>query len=97
MLDSDLDLSEELEKLGMPRYRPESKTSNTRLLDDLAISLENPEEIANRDIFMGQVRAAWSLFEPDKEGPFPPKLIVKSGSELKALAPSPDNPIFLPD
>lgn len=97
VLDSDLDLSEELEKLGMPRYRPESKTSNTRLLDDLAISLENPEEIANRDIFMGQVRAAWSLFEPDKEGPFPPKLIVKSGSELKALAPSPDNPIFLPD
>lgn len=97
MLDSDRELSEELEKLGMPRYQPESKTSSTRLLEDLAISLENPEAIANRDIFMGQVRAAWSLFEPDPEGPFPTKLIVKSGSELKALAPSPDNPIFLPD
>lgn len=97
VLDSDRELSEELEKLGMPRYQPESKTSSTRLLDDLAISLENPEAIANRDIFMGQVRAAWSLFEPDTEGPFPTKLIVKSGSELKALSPSPDNPIFLPD
>jgi len=97
VLDSDRELSKELEKLGMPRYQPESKTSSTRLLDDLAISLKNPEAIANRDIFMGQVRAAWSLFEPDTEGTFPTKLIVKSGSELKALAPSPDNPIFLPD
>jgi hypothetical protein len=97
VLDSDRELSEEFEKLGMPRYQLESKTSSTRLLDDLAISLENPEAIANRDIFMGQVRAAWSLFEPDAEGPFPPKLIVKSGSDLKALAPSPENPIFLPD
>lgn len=97
VLNSDLKLSNELEKLGMPRYQPESKTNSTRLLDDLAISLENPDLIANRDIFMGQVRAAWSLFEPDTEGLFPNKLIVKSGSELKALAPSPDNPIFLPD
>ena len=97
VIDSDLELSEELEKLGMPRYQTESKTRSTRLLDDLAISLENPEAIANRDIFMGQVRAAWNLFEPDTEGPFPHKLIVKSGLELKALEPSPDNPIFLPD
>lgn len=97
VLDSDPDLSEELEKLGMPRYQPENKTSSTRLLDDLANSLETPESIANRNIFTGQVREAWSLFEPDTEGPFPQKLIVKSGSELKALAPSPDNPIFLPD
>ena len=97
VLDSDPELSEELVKLGMPRYQPERKTSSTRLLVDLAISLENPEAIANRDIFMGQVRDAWSLFEPDTEGPFPPKLIVKIGSELKALSPSLDNPIFLPD
>lgn len=97
VLDSDPELSEELEKLGMPRYQPESKTSSTRLLDDLANSLETPESIANRNIFMGQVREAWSLFEPDTEGPFPQKLIVKSGSELKALSPSSDNPIFLPD
>lgn len=97
VLDSDLELAKELEKLGMPRYQPERKTSSTRLLNDLAISLDNPEAIANRDIFMGQVRAAWSFFEPDAEGPFPPKLIVKSGSELKTLFPSPDNPIFLPD
>ena len=37
----------------MPRYEPESKTSSTRLLDDLAIALDNPETIANKDIFMG--------------------------------------------
>jgi hypothetical protein len=73
VLDSDPQLSEELEKLGMPRYKPENKTSSTRLLDDLAIALENPEAIANRDIFMGQVRGAWSLFEPDTGGPFPHK------------------------
>ncbi|WDN91027.1 hypothetical protein BuS5_03999 (plasmid) [Desulfosarcina sp. BuS5] len=97
VLVSDNDLSEILEKLGMPRYQPENKTSSTRLLDDLANALENPETIANRDIFMGHVRAAWSLFEPDTEDPFPHKLIVKSGSELKALVPSLDNPIFLPD
>ena len=97
VLDSDLELTEELEELGMPRYQPEIKTSSTRLLDDLAISLENPEAIANRDIFIGQVREAWSLFEPDPEGPFPPILIVKSDSELKSMSPSLDNPIFLPD
>ena len=96
-LDSDIELSEGLEKLGMPRYQPENRTKKTRLLDDLAISLENPETIANRDIFMGQVRAAWSLFEPEIDGPFPRKLVVKSSSELKVLEPSPDNPIFLPD
>ncbi len=39
-LDSDIDLSKELEKLGMPRYQPESKTSSTQLLDSLAISLK---------------------------------------------------------
>ena len=97
VLNRELELSQKLEDLGMPRYRPENKTSNTRLLDDLAFSLENPEAIANRDIFMGQVRAAWSLFEPDTESSFPSKLIVKSGFELKALYPSPENPIFLPD
>jgi hypothetical protein len=97
VIDNDFELTLELEKLGMPQYQPEIKTSSTRLLDDLAVSLENPETIANRDIFMGQVRAAWSLFEPKTEGPFPSKLIVKSGSDLKALPPSPENPIFLPD
>ena len=97
VIDINRDLSEELIKLGMPRYEPESKTSSTRLLDDLAIALDNPETIANRDIFMGQVRAAWNLFEPVTESTFPSKLIVKSGSDLKAFVPSPDNPIFLPD
>lgn len=97
VIDINRDLSEELIKLGMPRYEPESKTSSTRLLYDLAIALDNPEKIAHKDIFLGQVRAAWNLFEPVTEGTFPSKLIVKSGSDLKAFGPSSDNPIFLPD
>ncbi|TRZ90665.1 MAG: DUF3883 domain-containing protein [Methanosarcinales archaeon] len=97
VLDDDHQLSEELENLGMPRYRPESKTGSTRLLDDLSLSLKRPEEIANWDIFLGQVREAWTLFEPGTEGPFPQNLIVKSGSELQAVVPSAENPIFLPD
>ncbi len=96
-LDESLELSKELENLGMPRYHPENKTSSTRLLDDLSLSLENPEEIANWDIFLGQVRSAWSLFEPQEEGAFPQNLIVKRGSGLQAITPSVENPVFLPD
>jgi len=97
ILEKDLELSEEFEGLGMPRYQPETKTNSTRLLDDLALALEDPEAISNRDTFFGQVRSAWSLFEPDSRNTFPSRLIVKRGSELKSLVPSSETPVFLPD
>ena len=43
----------------MPVYDPEKETHSPRLLNDLAEALENKkEQIANRDIFLGQVRTA---------------------------------------
>ena len=97
ILDNNDELAEILENLGMPCYQPENPTSSTRLLDDLAKAWENIEIKPHRDIFLGQVRAAWSDFHPETESPFPRKLIVRKGSELKVLEPSSNTPVFLPD
>ena len=98
-LDRDADLVAILEGLGMPSFDPEKSSTNIRLLADLADALENPEiEVANRDVFLGQVRLAWSLFDPGENSIFPSRIIVQNiPAGLHAIAPNPEDPVYLPD
>ena len=88
-----------LNKLGMPIYDPDSEDDSPRLLQDLANALGDTEiEIANINVFVGQVRTAWSNFTPWEETEFPEKLIVQlKGGQLSVITPSEDSPIYLPD
>jgi len=88
-----------LNNLGMPLYDPDSEDGSPRLLDDLANALESPElEITNKDVFVGQVRTAWSNFSPREEGELPERLIVQlQGGQLAVIKPSEKSPVYLPD
>jgi Protein NO VEIN, C-terminal len=88
-----------LKELGMPKYELDLPTSDSRLLRDLAKALENPDTISvDRNVFIGQIRTAWSLFEPDKDSNFPTKVIAKNGTgSLYAITPSKNEPVYLPD
>lgn len=88
-----------MEELGMPRFNIEKPTADTRLLDDHASALSNPEiDIANKDMFLGMVRNSWSQFDPGDTTILPEKLIVHSGiNELIVMKPSSESPVFLPD
>lgn len=90
-------LVQELQKLGMPVFHPETKTRSPRLLMDLAMALERPDTIASKNVFLGQVRDAWKYFEPEGEGGFPDKLVVTERGQFKVLPPSESNPIVIPD
>jgi len=95
------DLVATLKLLGMPKYEsdPDIKRNNALLLDSLTNALDDQNiDIINTNIFLGQVRLAWTQFEPISEDDFPKKIIFQNGmSSLKTLIPSPDNPIFLPN
>jgi hypothetical protein len=97
LIDSDPNVYEQLKKLGLPKYNPTIKSNSARLLNDLASSMTHPEEIANWDIFWGQVRTAWNLFEPNENDLFPQTLIVKTGTGLQAICPTEENPVYLPN
>lgn len=88
-----------LESLGMPKFDLEKSTSNTRLLDDHANALVDPDiVIANRDVFLGMVRNAWNQYVPEGNSKLPERMIVRCGTEgLKVVTPSRDNPVYLPD
>jgi len=95
ILDNSSQLADVLKNLGMPKYDLENHENIGRLLKDLFQAWENPgTEISNRDVFLGQVRDAWSAFEPEEDVNFPEKLLLESRI---VVAPSEDNPIFLPD
>jgi hypothetical protein len=99
LLDGDGELVNVLEDLGISKYDPETPNDSTRLLNDLAQALENPEvEIIDKNVFLGQVRMAWNLFEPDEESIFPKRIIVISPlMNLQTVNPSEDAPVYLPD
>lgn len=99
ILEQNPNLPDILKSLGMPRFDLEKSTSDTRLLDDHANALADPEiEIANRDVFLGMVRNAWTQFAPEGISRLPKMMIVRCGKEgLKVVTPSKENPVFLPD
>jgi len=58
-LDSNDSLADSMMSLGMAKYDPEKEADNSRLLDDLASALDDPEiNITDQNVFIGQVRTA---------------------------------------
>jgi len=92
-------LVESMIELGMPSYDPEVETADPRLLNDLAVAWEEPSiDISNPSVFLGQVRTAWNQFYPDEDDVFPNNVIVQNGTgSLRVVAPSKDEPVYLPD
>jgi len=86
-----------LAHLNMPKFDPdpEERSSDTRLLDDLALALT--EDIPNYNFFINHIYVAWSNYENYGED-FPDKIIVSKGpKQLKAVKPDVNFPIYLPD
>ncbi|KRW82277.1 sacsin N-terminal ATP-binding-like domain-containing protein [Marinobacter sp. P4B1] len=88
-----------MKELGMPSYDPEEETADPRLLNDLAVALQDPAiDISNSSVFLGQVRTAWGQFYPDEEDVFPDSVIVQNGSgSLIVVTPSEEEAVYLPD
>ena len=99
VLSSRDDLAPTLQSLGMPVHDGESSPRNPKLLDDLAAALSDPDvDVANPDVFLGQVRTAWRLLRPGERGGLPDKLIVRYGPrEQTVVTPTSDEPVYLPD
>ena len=92
-------LTASMKELGMPSYDPEEETADPRLLNDLAVALQDPTiDISNSSVFLGQVRTAWGQFYPDEEDVFPDSVIVQNGSgSLIVVTPSEEEAVYLPD
>ncbi len=90
---------EALNKLAMPVYEPDQLTTDSRLLDDLASAWsERRELVRNRDVFVGQVRAAWGRFRPIASTVKPTRLVITRGDRnIDVVAPEVANPVYLPD
>jgi len=87
-----------LTHLGMPKFVPDSeeRSSDTRLLNDLAKALDS--DIPDRNMFLSHIRIAWSNFETDDTGNFPNRIIIGNGpKQLVAVDPDEAEPIYLPD
>ena len=87
-----------LAHLGMPKFVPDSeeKSSNTRLLDDLASALDS--DIPDRNMFLSHIRVAWSNFDAEDVDSFPDRIIISNGpKQLLATEPDIALPIYLPD
>ena len=93
------ELTASMKELGMPSYDPEEETADPRLLNDLAVALQDPTiDISNSSVFLGQVRTAWGQFYPDEEEVFPDSVIVQNGSgSLMVVTPSEEEAVYLPD
>ena len=99
MLSRNPGLTASMKELGMPSYDPEEETADPRLLNDLAVALQDPTiDISNSSVFLGQVRTAWGQFYPDEEDAFPDSVIVQNGSgSLMVVTPSEEDSVYLPD
>ncbi len=99
VLSGDPELTASMKDLGMPSYDPEEETADPRLLNDLAVALQDPTiDISDSRVFLGQVRTAWGQFYPDEENVFPDSVIVQSSSQsLKVVTPPKEGFVYLPD
>jgi hypothetical protein len=87
-----------LAHLGMPKFVSDSeeKSSDTRLLDDLASALDS--DIPDRNMFLNHIRVAWSNFDAEDVDSFPDRIIISNGpKQLFAIEPGIKFPIYLPD
>ena len=88
-------------KFGMPLYDQETQTESLKLLLDLASAWEDADtEVDNPNIFLGQVRTAWSQFSPGEDPREAGKLVVRQGTrmlDLNVVSPTDELPIYLPE
>jgi len=97
MLDQNQALASAMVGLGMPQYDPESRSASTRLLDALCAAARS-SEVHDANVFLGQVRRAWTSFVPGVTQRFPPQLLIsRGGRNLQPVTPSADHPVYLPD
>lgn len=98
LIDKSLELKSCLTDLGLPVFDIEEETEDPALLNALADALDNPDSISDQNVFLGQVKGAWSAFRPMPGGPFPGRIIVRKGPGRLALFPTEDKQIcYLPD
>lgn len=96
-LDATPRLAGVMQRLGTPRYDPETRSPSTQLLDALTDAVAR-EDVPNRDAFLGQVRSAWRGLEPSGGSPFPQRLLVQQRrASLVVVVPDPTSPVYLPD
>lgn len=96
-LDRDEGLVSVLTALGTPRYAPDQPSDDPRLLNSLAQTAER-RGYQNKDVFLGQVRAAWKAFHPASSENFPQKIIAhQPDGTLSAVTPTAEMPVYLPN
>ena len=78
-VDANPELVPFLKDLGMPVYDLEKPSNDRRLLTALADALQDPESIADQNVFLGQVRDAWRIFRPGTTEAFPDRIFVHRG------------------
>lgn len=96
-LDLDPKLVATLQSLGMPGFDPHAVTASPRLLVALAEATESDEAL-DANVLLGQLRDAWTRFRPESAQPPLPQLVVRGKDRrLRAVTPTEDSPIYLPD
>lgn len=87
-----------LARLDMPKFVPDAgeRSPDQRLLNTLAHALES--EIPDPNMFLNHIRIAWKNYTHDMNKSFPGKIIICNGPKnFKAITPSSDSPVYLPD
>jgi hypothetical protein len=97
LVDDDEQLAAALRDLDMPYFDTESPTDDPRLI--LALTAAIGEADAPGDnILLGQIRDAWSAFQPADGSPYPSGLpVLDASGHLAAVEPTAIDPLYLPD
>lgn len=87
-----------LRRLGIIDYPSDETSPDVRFLNSLAVAISSgrvgPEQ---RDVFLGQVYAGWSAFDPGDSNAFPDAVVCQKGSELTLLNREDSEIAYLPD
>jgi len=96
MVEQNQSLGGFLRSIGVPVYEPDRETDDPRLLDSLSETAER-NSYRNKDVFIGQLRAAWDAFAPASAAVFPAKIVIQQPTgNLASVRPSEDSPVYLP-
>jgi hypothetical protein len=96
-LDTNKELANVLQSLGMPYFNLLDETDNPRLLEALMESVGSGDA-PDMNVLLGQIRDAWQRFRPVVGQPPLKHLVVRRRDKrLVAVLPTSDAPVFLPD
>lgn len=76
MVEQNHSLGSFLKSIGVPVYEPDRETDVPRLLNSLSQTAER-NSYRNKDVFVGQLRAAWDAFDPASAAVFPTKIVIQ--------------------